>query len=144
MAYPSTKMTPAEIGAFLTDTRHAVIATNCIDGPPQLSPVWYLYRDGIFYAGIDSGSSKYGNLRRDPGVSLCVDGAYPDARYVVVYGSAEFVEEPSAWRDEIIRAISMRYHESEEEAERSLRESSGPDTVLLVIKPYRMLGMNYN
>ena len=144
MAYPSITMTPAEIDRFLADTRHAVIATNSIDGPPQLSPVWYLYRDGNVYAGIDSGSAKFRNLRLDPRVSLCVDGAYPDARYVVVYGTVECVEEGSSWRDEIIRAISVRYHETSEEAERSLSDSPGPDSVLLVIKPYKMFGKNYN
>jgi len=144
MAYPCKTMSPAEIEDFLADTRHAVIATNCVDGPPQLSPVWYLYRDGKVYAGMAAASAKYRNLKRDPSVSVCVDGVFPDARYVVMYGSAGFFEAPSAWRDEIIMAISMRYHETSAEAERSFRDSSGPDSVLLEIKPSKVLALNYN
>ncbi len=144
MAYESATMGAAEIEAFMTDTRHAIIATNRTKGPPQLSPVWYLYRDGAIYVSIGRGSAKYRNLRRDPRISLLVDGAYPDARYVVIYGTAAFVEETSTWRDIIEKAIYMRYHETEEEAERYRRETSDPDAVLLVITPQKVISQNYN
>jgi len=144
MSYPSTDMTMAEIGEFLADKRHAVLATNRLDGPPQLSPVWYVYRNGKLYAGVSSASAKCRNLRRDPRVSVCIDGGYPDARYVVIYGRAEIVEDSPAWRDEIARAISFRYHETREEAERSLIENRDPDQVLLVITPQKIFSQNYN
>ena len=144
MSYESTTMTPAEIDNFLAQKRHAVIATNRPDGPPQISPVWYLHRDGKMYVGIDSGSAKYRNLKRDPRISLCVDGAHPDARYVIFYGTAELVEEPSAWRDEIGKAIARRYHETAEEVERAVHEMAEPGSVLLVLTPGKVISMNYN
>ena len=144
MTYQSITMRPAEIEAFLADSRHAVIATSRANCSPQLSPIWYLYRDGKLYAGIDTGSAKYRNLMRDPRVSVCVDGAYPDARYVVIYGMAKFIREASARRDDIVRAIYLRYHETSEEAERSLRENSGSGSVVLVVTPQKIFGQDYN
>jgi PPOX class probable F420-dependent enzyme len=144
MSYASITMTEVEIDTFLSEKRHAVLATNRIDGPPQVSPVWYLYREGKIFAGISPCSAKGRNIKRDPRVSLCVDGCYPDARYVVCHGRAELLDQPSAWRDGIERAISLRYHETEEEADRSLSENGDPDQVLLVITPEKIVGQDYN
>lgn len=144
MSYAATTMTGEEIDTFVKEKRHAVLATNRTDGPPQLTPVWYLYREGKLYAGISATSVKGRNLRRDPRVSVCVDGGYPDARYVVFYGTAEFVDQPSAWREGIERAISVRYHETREEAEISMSENLDPDQVLLVITPQKIYSQNYN
>jgi len=144
MSYPSTVMTVAEMETFLSEKRHAVLATIRTDGSPQLSPVWYIYTGGKLYAGVSANSAKCRNLRRDPRVSLCVDGGYPDARYVVFYGSAEIVDQPSGWRQEIERAISVKYHESPEEADRSLIENADPDQILLAITPDRIYSQNYN
>ena len=144
MSYPSTTMTVTEIEQFLEERRHAILATNRLNGPPQLSPVWYLYRDGKLFAGISPNSAKGRNLRRDPRVSVCVDGGYPDARYVVLSGIAEIVDQPSEWGEEIERAISFRYHDTPEEAERSLIENADPDQVLLVITPEKIYSQNYN
>jgi PPOX class probable F420-dependent enzyme len=133
-----------EIDAFLADTRHAVIGTNRVDGSPQLSPVWYLHRDGKIYTSVYDNSAKSFNLRRDPRVTVCVDGTYPDSRYVVIYGTVEFYREQSAWRDEIDRAIALRYHETVDQAENYLRETSGPGGVLLIITPQKILSGDYN
>ena len=144
MTYEFTTMTAEEIDAFLADTRHAVMGTNRIDGSPQLSPVWYLHKEGKLYTSIYDKSAKCFNLKRDHRVTVCVDGVYPDARYVVYYGTAEIVAEQSEWRDEIESAIAFRYHESSAEAEQYLSETSGPGAVLLVISPLKILSGNYN
>jgi len=144
MSYPHQRMESAEINAFLAETRCALLATNRIDGPPQVSPVWYEYRDGRFYIDIDPGSAKFRNLQRDPRLTLCVDGTFPDARYVVLYGTASFIEKSSPGHGEILRAIAERYHASPEEADRYLRDNAEADSVLLVVSPYKVLGLNYN
>ena len=144
MSYESVPMSSAEIDEFLAETRHAVMGTNRIDGSPQLSPVWYLYRDGKFHTSVYGKSAKYCNLGRDHRVTLCVDGVYPDARYVAIYGTVEFVEEESPWRDEIEKALAHCYHESSEEAERYLRETKVPGAIMLVVTPHKVFGRNYN
>ena len=73
-----------------------------------------------------------------------MDGGYPDARYVVFYGSVEIIEDSSAWRDEVFRAISIRYHATSEEADRSLIENQDLEQVLLEITPDRIYSQNYN
>ncbi len=144
MTFEAITMTPTEIDTFLAVTRHAVMGTNRIDGSPQLSPVWYLYRDGKFYTSVYAGCAKHLNLRRDHRVTVCVDGVYPDSRYVAIYGTVEIAEEQSPWRAEIERAMAYRYHETNEEAEQYLRETSAPDSVLLIISPQKVLSQNYN
>ena len=144
MTFEAIEMTATEIDEFLSVTRHAVMATNRINGSPQLSPVWYLYRDGKFYTSAYVNSAKCLNLRRDNRVTLCVDGVYPDARYIAIYGTAEIDGEQSAWRDEIERAITYRYHETKEEAEQYLSEPSDPDAVMLIVTPQKVLSQNYN
>lgn len=144
MTIEFTTMDTDEINAFLADTRHAVVGTNRKDGSPQLSPVWYLHRDGKIYTSVYDNSAKSLNLRRDPRVTVCVDGTCPDSRYVVIYGTVEFYREQSAWREEIERAIALRYHETVEQAESYLRETAGPGGVLLIITPQKVLSGNYN
>ena len=144
MTLEFTTMSPEEIDTFLAETRHAVMGTNRIDGSPQLSPVWYLRREGKLYTSIYDKSAKCFNLKRDHRVTVCVDGVYPDARYVVFYGTAEIVAEQSEWRDEIESALAYRYHESSAEAEQYLRETSKTGAVLLLISPQKILSGNYN
>jgi len=144
MTYQSTTLSDAEISAFLADTRTAIMGTNRVNGSPQLSPVWYLHRAEKLYSSIYINSAKYRNLKRDPRVTLCIDGIYPDARYVCIYGMVEFAGAASSWREEIEKAIAERYHETTEEADRYLHETSGPDSVLLIVSPQKILSQNYN
>lgn len=39
MAYEFANMTSEQIDHFLQASRHAIVATNRTDGPPQISPV---------------------------------------------------------------------------------------------------------
>lgn len=144
MTYNHQEMAAAEIDAFLAVTRHALLATNRVDGPPQVSPVWYLYRDGRIYIDVGPDSAKCRNLRRDPHLSLCVDGTFPDARYVVIYGTVSFLGKASPDYGDIVRAIAERYHDSREAAAQYLRDVAGVDSVLLVVSPYKIFGLNYN
>jgi PPOX class probable F420-dependent enzyme len=144
MSYEFKTMGAEEIDAFLNVTRHAVMGTNRIDGSPQLSPVWYLYREGKFYTSVGDRSAKCINLRRDNRVTLCVDGVYPDARYIVIYGTVEIESGQSEWREDTEKAIAYRYHDSSEEAERYLSEVSRYGSVMLIVSPQKILSGNYN
>ena len=138
-------MTPAQVEAFLEAPRHAIVGTNRRDGPPQLSPVWYLYEDGRYYIGVLAATAKVRNLRRDPRISLCVDGGHPDARAVMIHGGAELIEAESPWREQVIWRIIRRYHDSDEDA-RQYQETSrdwGP-TVLIVVTPEKIISQDFN
>jgi PPOX class probable F420-dependent enzyme len=138
-------MTPEQIEAFLAAPRHAVVAALRRDGSPQLSPVWYLCENDRLYFSILVEGAKCRQLRRDPRIALCIDGGHPDARYVTIHGTAELVEQESAWREDIAWRIVRRYHETEEAARRYQAETAGDGpTALVVVTPGRVVGRDFN
>ncbi len=145
MAHAAPVMTPAGIEEFLQASRHAIAGTNRRDGPPQLSPVWYLYEEGRFYISVQVASAKYRNLQRDPRIGLCIDGGHPDARAVMIYGSAELIVADSPWRDDIHWRITRRYYDSDEAARRFREEARdwGP-TALIVVTPQKTISQDFN
>jgi PPOX class probable F420-dependent enzyme len=132
-------MSPTQINEFLQASRHAVIGVNRPEGPPHLSPVWYLYEDGVFYISIATTTVKYRLLQRDPRVSLCIDGGHPDYRTVIVAGVAELRPNDEAVRRRIIR----RYYETEADAQCYAESTRGASNVLLVVRAERVIGQDY-
>lgn len=145
MAVEFTVMTREQIDEFLQASRHAILATNRRDGAPQISSVWYLYDDGKIYVSVFAGSAKHHNLKRDPRISICVDGGHPDGRAVTIYGTAELMQNRTEWRDDIFFRITRRYVESDEEA-RKLNEDFETDEgeVLVIVTPAKILARDYN
>lgn len=139
-----TNMTPAQIETFLQAPRHAVIGTNSIDGPPQLSPVWYVYEVGRLFISVGVGSTKHRNLRRDPRTSVCIDGCYPDFRTVIVSGMAELVESDNPLQEKMRWRIIRQYHKSEEEARQYLESTRDEESVLIVVTPDRIISQDFN
>ena len=113
MGYQFTTMTDDRLQQFLGAPRNAVVATIRKNGSPQLSPVWYLYEDGKFYFPIQTDSLMYRNRRRDPRVSICIDGAFPDMRAVMVEGLAELID--GSGNGHMYRRICRRYYEKDED-----------------------------
>lgn len=136
-------MSTSQIAGFLRPPRHAILATNGRDGFPQLSPVWYLYEDGGLLISAGATTAKVRNLRRDPRLSVCIDGGHPDARYVIIYGRATLIE-PDAPRQEATRwRIIRHYYETEAEAQQyydSIRDSK---SVLIVVTPDKILSQDF-
>jgi nitroimidazol reductase NimA-like FMN-containing flavoprotein (pyridoxamine 5'-phosphate oxidase superfamily) len=104
-----------------------------------------LYEEGRFYIGILAATAKYRNLRRDPRISLCVDGGHPDARTVMIHGIAELIEAETPWRDEMTWRITRRYHESDEDARRYREKASEwGRTALIVVTPEKIISQDFN
>ena len=138
-------MTPEQIEAFLAPPRHAVVAALRRDGSPQLSPIWYLCENDRLYFSILVDTAKYRQLRRDPRIALCIDGGHPDARAVMIYGTAELVEDENPWREDLEWRILRRYHETDEEARRYQQEIDGQGrNALVVVTPERIVGRDFN
>lgn len=130
--------------AFLQADRHAILATNRPGGAPQLTPVWYLYEDGMFYVSAQVDTVKVRNLRRDPSVSLCVDGGRGDARYVVVTGRAHLVEPGEGIQEEMRWRIIRHYSPDEAAARRYYETVRTHPAVLIVITPERMISQDFS
>lgn len=145
MAIEFASMTQQQIDAYLQAPRHAVVATNRVDGAPQISPVWFLYEQGNIYIGFDAGSAKHRCLQRDPRISICIDAGHPDARAVTIYGTAKIIEHRTPWRDDMFWRITRRFTESDEEARRFIEETtSSADEVLIVVTPTKIIARDYN
>ena len=140
-----TVMTQGQIDEFLQAPRHGIFATNRTNGPPQITAVWYLHENDKIYIVILADSAKYRSIKRDPRVSICVDGGHPDGRAVTIYGTADLVEDMSAWPDDILLRIIRRYVDSDEEA-RELNDeySDNAVDVLVVITPTKVFARDYN
>ncbi len=135
---------PADMEAFLNDSRHAIMATNSANGAPQLTPVWYLFEVSILYISAQANTAKVRNLRRDPKISVCIDGGRGDSRYVVVAGTVELVEPGRPLQKQMRRRIIEKYHASQEAADRYIAATEDSPAVLIVVTPRRVFGHDYN
>lgn len=138
------QMTQAQIAAFLAPPRHAIVATNRADGPPQLTPVWYIYEAGKMYISAGAGTVKVQNLRRDPHVTICVDGGHPDARYVILQGIVTILEPNDPLQEQMRWRIIRHYHESEAEARRYYESMRNSSSVLLILAPDKIISQDFN
>ena len=58
---------------FLKTQKILRLATVDKRGMPHIVPVWYLYKDGVFYIGTNTNTKKAKNVKKNPKVSFCVD-----------------------------------------------------------------------
>jgi PPOX class probable F420-dependent enzyme len=138
-------MNQAQIEEFLNVPRFAIVGTNRANGPPQLTPVWYLYQDDQVYLSMFVESAKYRNLRRDPRVGLCIAGDNPDARSVMIYGKADLALEGSSWVDEIVWKLTRRYYDSDQEAQSYMDATAAEgESVLVVVTPEKIIAQDFN
>src|SRR3712207_2613738 len=86
------RMKPDVLDAFLQRPIIAVLSTLRRDGRPYQIPVWFLWRDGVFWLTGTYTRVWCKHIFRDARVSLCIEATDPVARYVAVDCSAEPVE----------------------------------------------------
>ena len=122
----------------------AIIATNRSGGPPQLTPVWYIYEAGKLYISAGLHTAKVRNLRADPAVTICVDGGHPDARYVIFQGQITIIE-PNDPQQEAMRWRIIRHYDTDEaEARRYYESMRAAPSVLLVLQPDKIISQDFN
>ena len=136
-------MSQLDIEEFLQAPRHAIMGTNTHAGPPQLSPVWYLYEAGLFYVGITADTAKYHNLRRDPAVSLCIDGGREDPRTVMVRGVAELFPKGHPLQEPTRLRIIGHYMSDKDAAARYIESSRDWETALVVVAPLKIITQDF-
>jgi PPOX class probable F420-dependent enzyme len=123
----------AEISALLAQPNHAIVGTNQLSGPPQLSVVWYIW-DGISFSfSTTKDRVKYRNLQRDPRISLLINDA-ANAWYFAAYGDARIIEDTET-HAELAHRLFERYLPGQEPGEMA----RDPRRIVITVEPERML-----
>ncbi len=97
---------------FLKSQKILRLATIDKKGMPHVAPVWYLYKDGIFYVGTNTDTEKAKNVKKNPKVSFCVDIGIRSPIYGVMgRGVARLILNKKIVSD-ISKKILLRYFKS--------------------------------
>ncbi|HUC17602.1 MAG TPA: PPOX class F420-dependent oxidoreductase [Acetobacteraceae bacterium] len=88
-------------------TAFANLATLMQDGTPQVTPVWFDYKDGVVRVNSAKGRTKTRNMKEGAPVALSIldpDNAY---RYIQIRGRVRHVTEKGA--DAHIDSLAKKY-----------------------------------
>jgi PPOX class probable F420-dependent enzyme len=137
-------MSQTQVETFLQEARHAIVGTIRADGSIQMSSVWYVYESGYVYISITRETAKYQNLRRDPRITICVDGGRSDVRTVVIYGTATLIEKGDPLEAQIKWQIIRHYHDTEEKAHQYAKSTHDLNSVLIKVDPQNIISQDFN
>jgi PPOX class probable F420-dependent enzyme len=85
----------------------AHLATLMPDGTPQVTPVWFFYKNGKFIVNTARGRVKDRNMKANAKVALSVTD--PDNPYVHVAVRGKIVRATEDGADASIDALAMKY-----------------------------------
>jgi nitroimidazol reductase NimA-like FMN-containing flavoprotein (pyridoxamine 5'-phosphate oxidase superfamily) len=111
-------MTPEDLEVLFKDSYTTIFCSHNRDGTIHAAPIWYNYRDGVFYFVSIKKSVRVENLKKNSGVSLSFlmqgseagQGDIP-SKCALVYGVAELGFEPEEGYDEYVRWVWGKYHD---------------------------------
>ncbi len=90
-------MTPEQRKQFLEENRYCVVGYDRNEGPPALSPVYYVMDGDDILISTQAGRAKGRVLAKRPEVSVCIlSEKHPSAPYLTIYGKATVVTEGAA------------------------------------------------
>lgn len=89
-------MNPEERAKFLNEHRLCVVGYEREDGPPSLSPVYYVMDGDDLLISTTASRAKAKAVRRNPQVSVCVLGEAMPFPYLTLYGEARIEEGDAA------------------------------------------------
>ena len=132
-------LSKSELASFLDEVRMAHLATSSKSGKPHVSPIWYVYEDGVFYFTTRLSRVKGRHVQSNPSVALSIATDQRPYRAVCAFGQATIVKEG---RDEWLKRISTRY--GAKEAMNWLADATKqPGRVVFMLRPDRVLSWDY-
>ena len=117
----------------------ARLATIGEDGWPQVTPVWFEYRNGLVEVVSEKRTFKVRNMLRINRVALVVDEEKSPNRSVMIKGLAEVVEDGVA---EAILRQAVRYL-GEEDGKAYADSLDAKDFVLVRVRPAKIKTWSY-
>ena len=132
-------LSKSALKVFLDEPRMAHIATSSKTGSPRVSPIWYLYENGVFYFTTRLGRVKGRHIQENPMVALSIATDERPYRAVCAFGKALIVKDN---RDEWLERISFRYGKRQGKSwlDDAVKQ---PDRVVMMLRPQRILSWNY-
>lgn len=138
--HAETPYLDAQIEAFLQQPGLLMrLGTVGRDGFPQVTPVWYLYADGLFYITTAGDRVKTRNMLADPRVGFAIDSDVKPYQGLSVWGRARLAAEGEEARS-MTRRIAARYVSADrlDAMEKTLMQSP---RVVFTIEPVRLARM---
>jgi hypothetical protein len=131
-------MTSEERNAFLlAGTRTGKLATVRSDGRPHIAPIWFdLDGDTLIFTTWHT-TVKAANIHRDPRISICVDDDAPPFAFVIIEGTAEFINDAEQLRNWATR-IARRYM-GDDLAEAYGKRNAVPGELLVRVTPQHVI-----
>ena len=104
----TTTTIPEKYLPILTEKKaFAFLATVMTDGSPQVTPVWFFYKNGKFLVNTARGRVKDKNMHKNAKVALSISD--PDNPYAHVSVRGTIVSETEEGADASIDALAMKY-----------------------------------
>ena len=136
-----SEMTKDEIRNFLLQgTFTGKLGTINKNGTPHVVPIWFTLdnKNNILFTTNET-SVKAKNIKRDSGVSLCVDDQVPLYSFVTIDGIAEISSNKPTEIYKWAKRIAARYM-GNDKAEEYGRRNSSEGELLIKIKPTKVIG----
>ena len=117
-------MTPEDIESLFENSYTTMFCSHNKDGTIHAAPIWYNYRDGVFYFVSIKKSKRVTNLKRNNIVSLAFleqgtkageEGDIP-SKCALVYGKAEMGFEPEKGYAAYSKWVFSKYYPNRDES----------------------------
>lgn len=132
-------LTDEELHQLLGERRLARLATIDKEGWPQVTPVWFKYRNGVVEVVSEKKSFKVRNMLRNRRVALVVEEDASPNRSVMIKGFADVVEKDVG---EAILRQSVKYL-GDENGRVYAGSLHSQDFVLVRIRPVKTKTWSY-
>jgi PPOX class probable F420-dependent enzyme len=132
-------LSKSQLKVFLDEPRIAHLATSSKTGNPRVSPIWYLYENGVFYFTTRLGRVKGKHIQENRKVALSIATDQRPYRAVCAFGKALIVKDN---RDEWLERISFRYGKRQGKSWLAGAVKQ-PDRVVMMLRPERILSWHY-
>lgn len=143
---PIRSLSQQEIADLLHQAIPAQLATLDAAGFPRITPIWFLWEDGVFYMSSGQERHHVHDLARDPRAGLCIaveggqtPGGNRPYRQIIVRGNAQVQPDTDElWAHKLI----LKYITGQAGVLRT-QKSAGKPLAVIALRPERFLTTGY-
>ncbi len=132
-----------EVDALLSLDIPAYLATIDAQGFPRVTPIWFMWSQGLFYMTSYASKLHVKDLQRNPRCGLCVelekinaDGARPNWQVRVAGAARLYADAKGTWT----RRISTKYMQGND-AQQQIARRAASDRLVIELAPQRLAGL---